>query len=56
MADGPMWRTRKSTPAVPTPPVRKLDTADNFEIKGQFLSMSRELTFDGKVNNVPNQR
>ena len=55
MANEPMWRTRQAAPAVPTPPVRKPDTAENFEIKGQFLSMIRELTFDGKVNNAPNQ-
>ena len=55
MADEPMWRTRQAAPAAPTPPVRKLDTADNFEIKGQFLSMIKELTFDEKVNNDPNQ-
>ena len=55
MANEPMWRTRQAAPAAPTPLVRKLDTADNFEIKGQFLIMIRELTFDGKVNNDSNQ-
>jgi len=55
MPDEPMWRTKQAAPAASTPPVRTLDTADNFEIKSQFLSMIRELTFDGKVNNDPNQ-
>ena len=55
MADEPMWRTRQAAPAAPTPPVRKLDIADNFEIKGQFLGMIGELTFGGKVNNDLNE-
>ena len=55
MANEPMWKTRQAAPIAPTLPVRKTHTADNFEVEGQFLSMIRELTFDGKVNNDPNQ-
>ena len=55
MADEPMGRTRQAAPTAPTPLVRKPDTTDNFEVKGQILSMIRELTFDGRVNNNPNQ-
>jgi len=51
MDDEPMWTTRRTAPAALMPPVRKPDTGDNFEVKGQFLSMIRELNFDGKVNN-----
>ena len=55
MADQSMWTTRQAAPAAPVPPIRKPDTGDNLEIKGKFLSMIWELTFDGKVNNDPNQ-
>ena len=55
MADEPMWTTRKVAPAVAVPPEQKPDTGDHFEIKRQFLSMIRELTFDEKVNYDPNQ-
>ncbi|KAJ9552882.1 hypothetical protein OSB04_016927 [Centaurea solstitialis] len=47
----PMWNTRRTAPTVPTQPITKpnLET----EIKGQFLHMIKELTFDGKGDSNP---
>ena len=46
MVDQPMWTTRQAAPVTSVPPIRTPDTGDNFEIKGQFFSMIRELSFD----------
>ena len=54
--NSPIWTTKQAAPVAPTPSVQKPDfTGENFEIKGQFLSMVQELTIDEKVNNDPNQ-
>ncbi|KAJ9546639.1 hypothetical protein OSB04_019182 [Centaurea solstitialis] len=49
--EAPMWNTRRTAPTVPTRPITKpnLET----EIKGQFLHMIKELTFDGKGDSNP---
>ncbi|KAJ9542802.1 hypothetical protein OSB04_029308 [Centaurea solstitialis] len=49
--EAPMWNTRRTAPTVPTKPITKpnLET----EIKGQFLHMIKELTFDGKSDSNP---
>ena len=52
--DLPMWETRLTAPAGPPPAIRVPPiTADNFEIKGQFLSMLRENQFDGRMVSDP---
>ncbi|KAJ9541917.1 hypothetical protein OSB04_028423 [Centaurea solstitialis] len=49
--EAPMWNTQRTGPTVPTQPITKpnLET----EIKGQFLHMVKELTFDGKSDSNP---
>ncbi|KAJ9538784.1 hypothetical protein OSB04_031517 [Centaurea solstitialis] len=49
--EAPMWNTRRTAPTVPTRPITKpnLET----EIKGQFLNMIKELTFDGRGDSNP---
>ena len=53
--DKPMWTTRQAIPATPTPVVRKPDIEGEFEINEPFLSMIRELNFDGKIIDDPIQ-
>ena len=50
-----MWTTRQAIPATPTPAVRKPDIEEEFEIKEPFLSMIREMNFDGRINDDPIQ-
>ncbi|KAJ9544752.1 hypothetical protein OSB04_024459 [Centaurea solstitialis] len=49
--EAPMWNTRRTAPTVPTRPITKPNL--KTEIKGQFLHMIKELTFDGKSDSNP---
>ncbi|KAJ9561243.1 hypothetical protein OSB04_006403 [Centaurea solstitialis] len=49
--EAPMWNTRRTAPTIPTQPIMKPDL--DKEIKGQFLHMIKELTFDGKNDSNP---
>ena len=50
-----MWTTWQAIPVTPTPVVRKPDIEEEFEIKEPFLSMIREMNFNGKIIDDPIQ-
>ncbi|KAJ9553408.1 hypothetical protein OSB04_017453 [Centaurea solstitialis] len=47
----PMWTARRTAPAVATRPITKPNLFK--EIKGQFIHMIKELTFDGRSDSNP---